>query len=135
MKSIHKAENLSRGLQERLNRRGIASTKSYSAAGYPKLSIGSVASIEIAGIDAVSKDVLGGQLNAYAPHVANFAFVSGNATPANNLANIDIIKAMVEISKAGLSSNIKESAVDLATAEALAGIDIEAEIDWPTKGM
>lgn len=135
MKSIHKSENLTRGLQERLELRGINSTKSYSATGWPKLNIGSVASVEIAGVDAVSKDVLGGALDAYTPHVAKFAYVSGNATPSNNLANLDIIKVIFELSKAGLSSNIKESAVDLATAEALAGIDIEAEVNWPTKGM
>jgi len=135
MKSIHKAQALVRSLKERLSLQGLASVESVSAAGWPKLTIGSVASIEVAAEDAVSKDAFGNQEFAYAPHTANFAYVSGNATPANNISNVDFAKANIELSKSGIAISLKESAVNLAGAEAAQGVFIEANLQWPTKGM
>ncbi|RMG80258.1 MAG: hypothetical protein D6707_06720 [Bacteroidetes bacterium] len=135
MKSIHKAQNLARTLKDRLSLQGLSLSESTSAAGWPKLSLGTVASIEIAAVDAVSKDIFGNQEFAYAPHIAHFAVVSGNATPANNISNVDLAKIVADIAKAGLTISFKESAVDLATAEAAQGTIIEFDAQWPTKSM
>lgn len=130
-KSTAKAEALSRDLKERLEFRGFTVAESKDSEGWPKLTINTdEASLRIESVDAVSKDVFGNDLKAFAPHSIDFA--------SRNDA-MDTLKAsqiLLEVIKMGIENTIvKTHATDLATAEAAAGTKLNFETIWPTKGI
>ena len=131
-KSTAKAEALSRDLKERLESRGFAVSESKDAQGWPKLTLNTnEASLRIEAADAVSKDIFGNALVAFAPHFMDFS--SRN----DAMDSAKVAKIMLEISKMGIDkTNIKTHATVLATAEAAAPSDeLIFDIRWPTKGI
>lgn len=92
--------------------------------------------IEISNVDAVSKDIFGGQLYAYAPHVLQFGYeldANGKPTPAA----ADLAACQFEAIKTGVRLQLKEVAHNTAvTAAAVNAASAAADLDelyWPTK--
>lgn len=131
MKSLAKADALSRALKERLQFRGYAVIESRDANGWPKLTLNTdEASLKIVAADAVSKDIFGNDLVAFAPHRIEFA--SRN----DAMSTLKVAQIQTEIVKMGIEKqNVKTHATVLATAEAAAGDDINFDLQWPTKGV
>lgn len=128
-KSTAKAEALARDLKDRLEFRGIAVAESKNAQGYPRLVLDTdQASIEIIQEDAVSKDIFGNDLLAFAPHRLTLAMDDAMTKQTE-------AKILVEIVKMGVNKLIVKNGADLATAEASAGEVIDQEVRWPTKGI
>ena len=128
-KSTAKAESLIRALKDRLELRGFSTSESKDAEGYPKLTIGSDASIKIVQADMVSKDVLGLDLKAFAPHEAELSSIDG-------MAKADYSKVMLEVTKMGVDKLAIKEGVDLATAEAASpSAEIIFDIRFPGKGV
>jgi len=128
MKSTAKAENLMRDLKDRLVQRGFSVSESKDGNGWPKLTLGTDASIRIESADAVSKDIFGNSLVAFAPHFLELAAI--DAMTKQNFA-----KVLVEVAKMGVDKNIVKSGANLAAAEAAAGEAIIFDMRWPTKGI
>lgn len=130
-KSTAMAKAVVRDLKDRLAQRGISADESQDANGWPKLTIGTDASIEIEAADAVSKDVFGNDLKAFTPHFARLATV-------DTQAKADYTKIVAELQKVAIDKILlKTHATTLATAEAVADADAEAitwDVRWPTKG-
>ena len=131
MKSLAKAEALSRGLKERLQFRGYTVAESRDANGWPKLTLNTdEASIKIVAADAVSKDVFGNDLVAFAPHRIEFA------SRDDAMTTLKSAQIQTEIIKCGIEKQVvKTHATVLATAEAAAGTAIVFDVQWPTKGI
>lgn len=131
MKSLAKADALARGLKERLQFRGYTVAESRDANGWPKLTLNTnEASLKIVAADAVSKDVFGNDLVAFAPHRIEFA------SRADAMSALKHAQIQTEVVKCGIDKmNVKSDALSLATAEASAGTDIIFDIQWPTKGV
>jgi hypothetical protein len=130
-KSIAKADALARGLKERLQFRGYAVSESRDANGWPKLTLNTnEASLKIVAADAVSKDVFGNDLVAFAPHRIEFA------SRDDAMSTLKSAQIQNEVVKCGIEKmNVKTHATVLATAEAAAGTDIVFDVQWPTKGI
>lgn len=130
-KSTAKAESLLRDLKDRLELRGYAVAESKDAQGWPKLTLNTdEASIRMEAADAVSKDVFGNDLKAFAPHFIDFA------SRADAVGALEASEIMTEISKTGIEKVVvKTHATVLATAEAAAGDEIIFDVRWPTKGI
>lgn len=129
MKSTAKAEALARDLKDRLEYRGFSVAESKTAQGWPRLVIDTdQASLEIEAVDAVSKDVFGNALVAFAPHSARLASVDAQS-------KADLSKIMLEVAKTGVDKTLLKVGADLSTAEATAGEAIVFEVRWPTKGV
>lgn len=127
-KSTAKAEALSRDLKDRLEQRGLTVAESKAAGGWPRLVINTdQASIEIEAIDAVSKDVFGNDLVAFAPHEARVASV--DAQGKAELASI-----LLELGKTAIDKTFLSEGANLATAEGAAATEIIWDVRWPTKG-
>lgn len=131
MKSLAKADALARGLKERLQFRGYTVAESRDANGWPKLTLNTnEASLKIVAADAVSKDVFGNDLVAFAPHRIEFA------SRDDAMTTLKVAQIQNEIVKCGIEKqNVKTHATVLATAEAAAGTDINFDLQWPTKGI
>jgi hypothetical protein len=150
IKNLAKAEALIRELKERLEIRTAGSgsgrvntvREARDTEGYPALFLSRganeaagqpVLAIRIKQIDAVSKDVFGNGLNAYAPHVCEFAYETGQVDKK------DIETAMFELVRNGVKIQVKEIAA--STAVTFSSIDAATpalELDdlrWPTKGV
>ena len=128
-KSTAKAEAMARDLKDRLEFRGFAVAESKNAQGWPRLEIDTdAASIEIEGIDAISKDIFGNDLIAFAPHKAQLA--KKDATTDQDFAKISI-----ELNKTGIDKTTVKNGATLAAAEATAGEEISSDVRWPTKGV
>jgi hypothetical protein len=101
------------------------------AAGQP------VVFLRIKQIGAVSKDVFGNDMNAYAPHVAEMAYEldSTEAEPARR----DLILIQQELAPAGVKLQVKEiadgTAVTIANVDAAAVAEEFDWLYWPTKGV
>jgi hypothetical protein len=88
-------------------------------------------------IDAVSKDILGNDMKAYAPHICEVAYeLDGTEAEPSRL---DISIVLWELSKTGVKTEVKEiadatavtpAAVDAATA----ALELD-DIYWPNKGV
>lgn len=153
MKSTAKAEALLRDLGDKLKIRyaGSASINTVRAAkdanGWPMLflSVGGneaagqpVIGLRIMAVDAVSKDVFGNALIAFAPHAFEVAYeltATDNAIPVD----ADILKAEFEAIKTGVKIQLKELANGTAVTEAnmnaaTPSLEIE-DLYWPTKGV
>lgn len=131
MKSTAKAEALSRDLKERLEFRGFAIVESKDAQGWPKLTLNTnEASIRIEAADAVSKDVFGNDLVAFAPHKIEFA------SRDDAMSSLVVAKILTEVIKMGVEKTVvKTHPTVLATAEAAAGDELVIDVTWPTKGI
>jgi hypothetical protein len=154
MKSTAKSQAQMRVLKERIDQRihGSATINTSRAAndanGWPMLflSVGGtetasapVIAIRISAQDAVSKDVFGNALTAFAPHTIELAYEQaiGAAVPAA----ADLILAMVEIAKIGMKLKVEEIAAGTAVTEAsmnaahAADFSFESEVVWPSHAM
>ena len=129
MKSTAKAEAMARGLKDNLELRGYTVAESKDAQGWPKLTLNTdEASIRIESVDAVSKDIFGNDLKAFAPHNADFA------SRADAIGVLEAAQIMTELARTGVDKVIvKTHATVLATAEAAAGDAVAATVRWPTK--
>jgi hypothetical protein len=103
----------------------VLSRDGNEAAGQP------VIQIRIKQIDAVSKDVFGNDLLAFAPHLAEIAYQTAEPSA------LDLMVATFELSKLGVRTQIKElaGAVTPANADAAAASEDLDWIHWPTKGV
>lgn len=131
MKSLAKANALSRGLKERLQFRGMIVAESRDVNGWPVLILNTdEASLTIIGADAVSKDIFGNALVAFAPHRIEFA------SRDNAMSTLKVAQIQSEVIKCGIEKqNVKTHATVLATAQAAAGTDVNFDLQWPTKGV
>lgn len=149
MKSTAKAQAQARVLKEKLESRFSGSStidtvrQINDANGWPILlcsdggvetATSPVIAVRIKAIDAVSKDVFGNALVAFAPHDLEFAYET--AVPART----DIIKAMAEVGKLGFKILVKEITAATAVTEAsmdaaTVAVSLESEVQWPSKGM
>ena len=128
MKSTSKAEASARDLKEMLELRGLAVAESKDAQGWPKLVIGAnEASIRIESFDAVSKDIFGNDLKAFAPHSCELAAIDA-------MSKQDYAKILTEVVKYAFEKKIVKSGATLAAAEATAGEELIYDVRWPTKG-
>lgn len=153
MKSLAKADALLRDVADKLKVRyaGSATINTVRAArdanGWPMLFLSAAANeaagqpviaIRIKAVDAVSKDVFGNQLDAFAPHKLEVCYeltAADNAIPTDK----DILIAEFEAIKTGVAIQLKElangTAVTAANMDAAAvAIEID-ELYWPTKGV
>lgn len=153
MKSTAKAEALLRDVADKLKIRFAGSAtidtvrSASDANGWPMLFLSdagsevagaAVIAIRIKAEDAVSKDVFGNALTAFAPHALEVAY---ELTAANNPipTDADILKAEFEAIKTGVKFQLKELANGTAvTAAAMDAATASAEIEelyWPTKSV
>jgi hypothetical protein len=102
------------------------------AAGQP------VIALRISAVNAVSKDVFGNDLIAFAPHALEIAYeltASDNPIPSDK----DLLTAEYEAIKTGVKIQLKELANGTAVTEAninAAAVALELdELYWPTKGV
>lgn len=152
-KSTAKAEAMARDLKERLELRLEGSARidtvreAKDANGWPMLFLSDagneaagqpVIGLRIKAVDAVSKDVFGNNLVAFAPHELEFAYEldTTEAEPDRK----DIAIALHETGKIGLKTLIKEIADGTAVNEAglngaAAAEALEYDQTWPTKGV
>jgi hypothetical protein len=125
IKSTAKAEQSARSLKDLLVIRGFTVAES-KVSGWPKLTLDTNnISIVFEAVDAVSKDIFGNDLKAFAPHTIT---VSMDTTLSTHLK---LSKVLVELSKFGSKIVLKTSATDLATAEAASGDEISFDVLWP----
>ena len=128
MKSIAMSEASFRDLKDRLEQRGFSVEESKDGNGWPKLTIDTdQASLRMESADAVSKDVFGNDLKAFAPHYLEFAVVDA-------VSKQDYSKIFLEVQKMGVDKTIVKSGANIAAAEADAGEEIIFDVRWPTKG-
>lgn len=153
IKNLAKAEALVRQLSEDLALRVKGSAagrvdtvrEAKDSEGYPYIVLSDngtetagnpVIFVRIKQIDAVSKDIFGNDMKAYAPHTCEMAYEL-DATEAEP-SRLDVALVMFELSKLGVQVQIKEIAD--GTAVTPASVDADAaslELDWlrwPTKG-
>jgi len=151
-KSTAKADALIRDLADKLGIRlaGSASIdtvrRTKDSAGWPMLFLSDggvetagspVIAIRIKAIDAVSKDVFGNALDAYAPHAMEIAYEKDGteAEPSRR----DLQKVEWEAFKLGVKALIKEitdgTAVSAASMDAASADDEIDDLYWPTKGV
>lgn len=130
-KSTAKAEALARDLKERLEFRDFTVAESKDANGWPKLTLNTdEASLRIEAADAVSKDVFGNDLKAFAPHSIDFA------SRDDAMTTLKASKILLEVIKMGIEDTIvKTHATSLSSAEAAAGDELSFDVTWPTKGV
>jgi hypothetical protein len=93
--------------------------------------------IEIAGVDAVSKDIFGNDTDSYAPHKMLFGYELGAAGNETWAAHSDIVTAEFEAIKTGVAFTLVEVAngagVTAATVSAATPVTTIDELYWPTK--
>lgn len=155
IKNTAKAEALIRDLKDKLEKRVQANAavagrldtvrEARDSAGYPLLVLSNAANeaagqpvifIRIKQEDAVSKDVFGNDMKAYAPHACELAYELDGTE--GEPARRDIILVMNELAMIGIKIQVKEVAD--ATAVTVANVDATAvaeEFDslyWPQKG-
>lgn len=96
-----------------------------------------VVAIRISAVDAVSKDIFGNSLVAFAPHLCEVGYEL-NATGKPIFDCVKLANIYAELFKLGIIQRIKEIANTTAVTEsslnAVAGSDVEFDIYWPTKG-
>lgn len=153
MKSLAKAEALIRDVADKLKVRYAGSAtidtvrQARDANGWPMIFLSDAANeaagqpviaLRIKAVDAVSKDVFGNDLVAFAPHKLEVAY---ELTAANNPipTDVDLLIAEYEAIKTGVAIQLKELAN--GTAVTAANMDAQAaaieldELYWPTKGV
>lgn len=154
MKSTAKAEALSRDLADKLKKRFAGSStidtvrEARDSQGWPMLfcsdggaeAAGSpVIAIRIKAADAVSKDVFGNDLVAFAPHALEVAYELNVGGTDSIPSEVDVLIAQFEAIKTGVKIQLKQIAN--ATAVSAASMDaasVAVELDelyWPNKGV
>lgn len=129
-KSTAVSEAKIRELKDQLQFKGFTVVESKTAEGYAKITLNTdEASIWVEQADAVSTDVFGNSLKAFAPH--KICFASRN----DGVDTLKVVKIMTEIAKHGMKINVKTHNTVLATAEAVDGTDIEYSVRWKSKGI
>lgn len=153
IQNLAKAEALIRDLKEKLELRtkGAAAGRvdtvreAKDSSGAPMLVLSRTANeaagqpvilIRIKQIDAVSKDIFGNALNAYAPHLCELAYeIDGTEAEPSRL---DLLEVMFELAKLGIRVQVKQvadgTAVTAASADATAAAEDLDWLHWPTKG-
>lgn len=153
MKSTAKAEALLRDVADKLKVRLAANAtvntvrQAKDANGWPMLFLSAggneaagqpVIGIRITAVNAVSKDVFGNDLIAFAPHNLEIAY---ELTAVDNPVPTDVslFIAWYEAQKTGVQMQLKELANGTAVTEAsmnaaAAAITLD-ELYWPTKGV
>jgi hypothetical protein len=99
-----------------------------------------VIAIRISNVSAVSNDVFGNAMNAYAPHVLELAF---EAAPAPAIGPIPALSALLvceaEAVKTGVELQVKAiangTAITAAAMDAAAAIADVEDLYWPTKSV
>lgn len=154
-KSTAKAEALMRDLKDKLAIRvkGAASGRVDTirelkdAQGWPMLILSDngneaagqpVIGLRLKGVDAVSKDVLGMDIVAAAPHALEIAWeLDANAKPTPS--QLDIAKICFEAIKMGTKLQVKQiangSAVSEANMDSAAVAEEYGWLHWPTKDV
>jgi hypothetical protein len=149
MKSTAKAEACLRDLADKLALRFPTKTirQARDANAWPMLIVSasgneaagqSVIAIRMSAADAVSKDVFGNALTAFAPHTVEVAY---ELTAADNPipSDADLFKTLYEVFKIGAKTQLKEIANATAVSEAsmnAAAVAAEVEdLHWPTKSV
>jgi len=93
--------------------------------------------IEIAGQDAISKDVFNNELYSYAPHKLLFGYELGAAGNETWVAHSDLLTAEFEAIKTGVAFTLLEVAngagVTPTTMNAATPVITLDELYWPTK--
>lgn len=152
MKSTAKAEALLRDVAEKLAKRFAGSStidtvrQARDSQGWPMIfcsdggneSAGQpVIAIRIKAVDAVSKDVFGNDLVAFAPHNLEIAYEldSAEGEPSRK----DLLIAEFEAIKTGVKVQLKEiadgTAVSAAAMDAASAVIELDDYNWPTKGV
>lgn len=128
MLSKAKSEAMARELKSSLEKRGFSVAESNLAKG-KKLVIEACISIRIEAKDAVSKDIFGNALDAFAPHEVKLAIDNAVATHSQ------VAKVMMELGKQGAALKIGEDS-SLAAAETAADSAEEERFNimFPGKG-
>jgi len=143
MKSLAKAENTSRNLQEMLSFRikslsGLDKVvETRDSDGWPILTVSNAAGtvtagakcllIKIKGVDMVSKDIFGNADTAFTPHIIEVA------QEEDALTSSEFATMFLEIAKIGMRIQLKTSAALAAASFATA---VSADLDdilYPTK--
>ena len=155
MKSTAKASALMRDMADKLSVRlkyshsNIDTVRpAIDANGWPMLFMSvaaneaegaAVVAMRITAVNAVSKDVFGNDLIAFAPHILEVAYELG-AAPGNFIpAHSDVFTVLWEAIRTGCHLQVKEVAAGTAVTEAAMNAatvitDLE-ELYWPTKGV
>jgi hypothetical protein len=152
MKSLAKADALLRDVADKLKVRYAGSATidtvraARDAAGWPMLFLSDagneaagqpVIALRIKAVDAVSKDVFGNDLVAFAPHTLEIAYELDGTEPEPSQA--DLFIASFEAIKTGVKIQIKAiadaTAVTATSMDATAAIAELDELYWPTKGV
>ena len=153
-KSTAKAEALLRDVADKLSKRFPASAAGINtvrlakdANGWPMIFLSHnaneaeaqpVIALRCMAVDAVSKDVFGNALTAYAPHALEVAYELAAANDPIP-TDADILTAEYEAIKTGVKIQLKEIANGSAVTEAnmnAASPSIELDdLYWPTKGV
>ena len=128
MLSKAKSQAMAREMKSALEKRGFSVVESDLAKG-KKLVLDACISIRMEAKDAVSKDIFGNPVDAFAPHEVKLAIDNAVATHSQ------VAKAMIELGKQGVALKIGEGAT-LAAAETAADSAEEERYNmmWPTKG-
>jgi len=156
MKSTAKAQALLRDVADKLKIRLPASASGLNtvralndANGWPMLIISHggneaagqpVVGVRIQAVDAVSKDVFGNQLTAFAPHTLEIAYELGASGNATFVAHSDLLAVEFECINTGVKILLEELANGTAVNEAdmntaMASAPQIENLYWPTKGV
>lgn len=152
-KSYAKATSLLRDVADKLKIRYAGSStidtvrEAQDSTGWPMIFLSdggaegagsAVIALRMSAVDAISKDVFGNDLTAYAPHNLEIAYekdAGGKPTPAE----ADLLIAEFEAIKTGVKIQLKEIANGTAvTATSMDAKSADVEIDelyWPTKSV
>ena len=153
LKSTAKAEATFRDLKERLALRVAGSARidtvraDKDANGWPMLVLSDggvetagnpVVALRMKAADAVSKDIFGNDLAAFAPHEIEVAYELDSTEAEPDRKDLAIVYQ--EVAKIGAKIVVKEVADATAVSEAslnatAAALELEADIQWPTKGI
>lgn len=152
MKSYAKAEALLRDVAEKLAKRYAGSStidtvrSARDSAGWPiifcsdggvETAGSSVIAIRIKAVDAISKDVFGNSLTAFAPHDLEIAYEL-NSTDSQP-SHADVLKAEFEAIKVGAKVKLLEiadgTAVTAAAMDAATPVLEIEELYWPNKSV
>lgn len=149
MKSTAKSDASLRDLADKLQLRFPTKTvrQARDANAWPMLIVSatgseaagqSVIAIRMSSVNAVSKDVFGNDLIAFAPHIVEVAY---ELTAADNPipSDADLFKVEYEVFKIGARTQLKEiangTAVSATSMDAAAvAADVE-DLNWPTKSV
>lgn len=154
MKSTAKAEALSRDLADKLKKRFAGSStidtvrEARDSQGWPMLFCSDggleaagnpVIAIRIKAADAVSKDVFGNDLVAFAPHALEVAYELNVGATDSIPSEVDVLIAQFEAIKTGVKIQLKQIANATAvSATSMDAASVAVELDelyWPNKGV